>query len=174
MLLLQRRNHLDHILGAQSRHATGTMHCLRDCDPFSLNTSVRLPCNSTLLKLDEWESSTQAFDLEFSRWGGRGRALTLDYEALLKSAKGWADALELFGFPREDACYMSSPRQKRVQQTQREMITNWDELEGCVRGLAPSHAHLLRPDARRDRGRRATAENVRRGGARVARAARWR
>ena len=142
VLLLQRRNHLDHVLGHLSRKATGEMHCLRDCDPFSLNTSVALQCNSTVQRMSEWHETNLEFDREFQARAARGRGncmrhlfraasptrcflvwqrweqtqrfTLLEYEQLLASPRGWARAMAMLGFASHDACKLSTPRQKRV------------------------------------------------------------
>ena len=147
VLLLQRRNHLEHVLGGTSRRETGTMHCLKDCDPFSLNTSVKLDCKGTLGKMREWAASKAELDGEFGRWAATKRFANLEYERLLRSPRGWARALRALGFPGEDACLLTTARQKRVQQTQREMIRNWDAFSACVRADG-AFGEMLRPDER--------------------------
>ena len=148
VVLLQRRNHLGQYLGQVSRQKTGSMHCLRNCDPFHLNVTTNLNCNRTLNKMNAWEELKGELDTEFRRWRGSGRFVSLIYEELLRSPRDWARAMNVLGFLPEEACRMQTSRQKRVQQTQREMIRNWDNFSACVHTHAPHFGGLLNPDDR--------------------------
>ena len=64
------------------------MHCLRDCDPFELNTSTTLSCNRTIGRMTDWHLANAQFDREFAKWDGKaGRFLSVDYEALAAATK---------------------------------------------------------------------------------------
>ena len=48
-----------------------------------------------------------------------------------------------------DACLLRDDSyQKRVVQTQREIVTNFDMLAACFEHAGPAYARLLRPDVR--------------------------
>ena len=148
VILLQRRNHLARYLGQVSRKKTGVMHCPAGCDPSDLNVSIVLNCNRTLTKISGWESLEGEAETEFGRWKGSGRFLSLDYEELLRSPRSWANIMQVLGFPPSDACRLYTAGQKRVQQTQREMVENWDNFSLCVQTHWPRFGPLLMPDER--------------------------
>ena len=149
VVFLQRRNHLERYLGQVSRRKTGVRHCQAGCDPSDLNVSAVLDCNRTLTKISEWEMLRSEAHEEFKRWRGSGRFLSLNYEELLRSPRGWASIMQTLGFPPDDACRLYAAVQKRVQQTQREMVQNWDNFSECVHTHWPTRFRsLLRPDER--------------------------
>ena len=124
------------------------MHCLKNCDPFQLNVTTTLNCSKTLNKMKTWDALKDELDAEFDRWRNTGRFVRLIYEQLLRSPRDWARVMQMLGFPPEEACRMTTLRQKRVQQTQREMIQNWDNFSACVHARAPHFRGLLNPDER--------------------------
>jgi hypothetical protein len=148
VVLLQRQNHLARYLGQVSRKKTGVMHCPAGCDPSDLNVSTVLNCNRTLTKISGWEMLRGEADEEFGKWRGSGRFLSLNYEELLRSPRSWASIMQMLGFPPGDACRLYTAGQKRVQQTQREMVQNWDNFSVCVQTHWPRFRPLLRPNER--------------------------
>jgi len=148
VVFLQRQNHLARYLGQVSRKKTGVMHCPAGCDPSDLNVSAVLNCNRTLTKISGWEMLRSEANEEFRRWTGSGRFLSLNYEELLRSPRSWASIMQTLGFPPGDACRLYTAGQKRVQQTQREMVQNWDNFSECVHTHWPRFRPLLRPDER--------------------------
>ena len=148
VVFLQRQNHLARYLGQVSRKKTGVMHCPKGCDPSDLNVSTVLNCNRTMTKISWWETFKGEADEELERWRGSGRFLSLNYEELLRSPRSWASIMQVLGFPPADACQLYTAGQKRVQQTQREMVRNWDNFSVCVHTHWPRFGHLLRPDER--------------------------
>ena len=107
-----------------------------------------LNCNRTLTKISGWEMLRGEADEEFGRWRGSGRFLSLNYEELLRSPRSWASIMQMLGFPPGDACRLYTAGQKRVQQTQREMVQNWNNFSVCVHTHWPRFRPLLRPDER--------------------------
>ena len=151
VVFLHRQNHLERYLSGMSRTTTGVLHCRAACDPSDLNMSAVLDCNRTLTKISRWEMLRSEAHEEFRRWMGAGRFLSLNYEDLLRSPRSWASIMQTLGFPPDDACrlYAAEQLQKRVQQTQREMVQNWDNFSECVNTHWPTRFRsLLRPDER--------------------------
>lgn len=174
-IVLRRSNHLDSVIGRQSRRRTGILHCRRDgltgtshgsgprlgCDPSHLNRSIPLQCGRTRDAVDRLRLRQRASDALFETnkayWqqapDGSGRVLLLEYEHLV-GPEGWRDwhaVMELLRLApgEQQACYLRDPDyQKRVVQTQREFTANWDRFSACFRRLGPAYARLLQPDRR--------------------------
>lgn len=128
IILLQRTNHLDNLLGRQSRHRTGVLHCrsrgnvTRTCQ---VNSSIVLNCKKAMHSIDRLRLRQRASEVIFSdssaagplRRGrldrpravaaindGTGHLLRLEYEDLVGSSHMWLAALRLLGLPVESAC----------------------------------------------------------------------
>ena len=173
VILLQRSNHLDNVLGRLSRRKTGVLHCLangsdvgvagrkaraaRSCTPEKLNTSLTISCAAAKRTIDRLRLRKRASELLFTRdrWprgdaanDGSGRVLRLEYEALVERPQQWLSALRLLRLPAQSACLLQHEHRKRVVQTQRELITNWHAFAPCMRRAGHVYAQLLQPDKR--------------------------
>jgi len=147
LIVLQRRNALDGVLARQSRVATNQLHCyVATCAPFSLNGTFTLPCAKTVTTMNTFEQTNRLIDNAFST--GNAFTLRLDYERLLHSSAGFNNAMRLLGFSNADACLLREEHVKRVQQTQREMIRNFDDLARCLHAAGPQLERHLHADAR--------------------------
>jgi hypothetical protein len=171
VILLRRTNHLDSVIGRLSRRQTGTLHCRRapgasgasstrtGCDPSLLNRSIPLLCGRTRDAIDRLRLRQRASDALFEARSsqqasdGSGRVLLLEYEHLV-GPNGWRDwhqvmsLLRLLPAERQACSLRDTEYQKRVVQTQREFIANWDRFSACMRRLGPAYARLLQPDRR--------------------------
>ena len=164
VILLQRTNHLDSILGRLSRKQTGVTHChsshgpvtkpkvgrrLSKCDATNLNVSFVLPCDRARDAIDRLMLRRQASNLIFRRWpsppDGTGRMLRIEYETLVGAPAGWLATLRLLRLqaPAVAACSLRGEHEKRVLQTQREMLSNYDQLARCLRAAGPVYEHQL-------------------------------
>lgn len=171
VIVLQRSNHLDNLLGRMSRRRTGVLHCKqRDgtgasasfnkgrCDPARLNMSVTLSCSKARASIDRLRLRKRAKDLMFRQWpdaaDGSGRVLRIEYEALVRSPSTWVSLMRLLGLPgATDACLLRDRFQKRVTQTQRELIRNFEGLSSCLQRSGAIYAGLLHGDFRPASGR---------------------
>lgn len=168
VILLERANHLDNVLGRLSRKRTGVLHCKSEhgkCDPSKLNISLRLNCKEAIKTIDRLRLRQRASELLFTDGrlgaggtlrnptaaepnGGAGRVLRLQYESLVERPELWRSALRLLRLPTSDACLLEDGHQKRVVQTQREVILNWHAFAPCMRQAGSVYARLLRPNRR--------------------------
>ena len=157
VILLHRSNYLDHMLGFLSRRRTGVLHCHTDqCDPQTLNTSLRVGCELARHSIDRLRLRSRATEMLFagSALASSPHFVRLDYDVLVRQPAEWRRLLVLLGLPASDACGLRDGYvTKRVQQTQREMISNWKELERCMRAMGAPYARHLRPDVRPTSGR---------------------
>mmetsp|Transcript_46604 Transcript_46604/g.77036 ORF Transcript_46604/g.77036 Transcript_46604/m.77036 type:complete len:400 (-) Transcript_46604:365-1564(-) len=149
IILLQRRNLLDRLLAQRSREGT-RLHCVvGKCNPFWLNTSHSLDCETTLSHLRWRHEQVRLIDDAFESWEGSGQILRLEYEHLLKSANSWPQALKFLGFASfNESCKLREEHQKRVQQTHREMIANVNQLVRCFKGAGHPYNAFLHLDER--------------------------
>ena len=169
VILLQRANFLDHMLGFLSRKRTGVPHCRTDqgCDPNSLNTSLRIGCEHVRHSIDRLRLRSRATEVlvEKSQLAASPAFMRLDYQMLVSRPQEWSRVVQLLGLPATEACKLRDGFvTKRVQQTQREMIANWDELSGCMRAMGEPYFKHLRGDARPVSGRLPVADIMCRGG----------
>ena len=79
---------------------------------------------------------------------GRGRVLIVDYEKLVASPRLWLATLRLLRLPVSTRCLLRDEHQKRVVQTQREMVRNYDALSTCFRRAGAPYERLLTSDRR--------------------------
>lgn len=178
VIVLQRSNHLDSILGRLSRRRTGVLHCKSNslkCDAAKLNMSVTLSCAKAKESIDRFRLRMRAKAVMFppctaaassststssSCWpdakDGTGRVLHIDYEELVQSPEMWYSLVRLLRLPASSgACELRDRDhfQKRVTQTQRELIRNWEGLSSCLRRAGSAYSKLLRADHRPTSGR---------------------
>ena len=139
------------------------------CDPSALNTSLTVKCKAAMNTIDSLRLRKRASELLFSadevvtdemnsssrrsgsRGGaalGAGRVLLMDYERLVSSPRMWLAALRLLRLPAASRCELRDEHQKRVVQTQRELIRNFHGLSACFQREGPQYARLLAPDRR--------------------------
>ena len=165
VILLQRTNFLDHMLGFLSRKRTGVLHCRTDqgCDPNQLNTSLRIGCEHVRNSIDRLRLRSRATDVlvEKSRLADSQAFMRLDYQLLVTRPQEWVRVVQLLGLPATEACNLRDGFvTKRVQQTQREMIANWDEVSSCMRAMGEPYARHLRGDERPVSGRLPEADSM--------------
>jgi len=147
IIMLQRRNTLDSFLAFNSRAISKRLHCpVGQCNPFSLNATMMLSCNKTVLAMREFEEGNVQIDGSKSVSGPA--PLCLDYEDLLIHSAGFVRGMRLIGFNTADSCLLRAEFMKRVQQTQREMISNFDEISRCLQEAGPAFARHLHADVR--------------------------
>ena len=171
VLLLHRTNHLDSLLGRMSRKRTGVLHCKKEkaemCKK-SLNTSFVLSCARARDAIDRYRLRRRASELLFRNWpsplNGTGTVLRLEYERLVGSPRTWLSALRLIrllddndassegdssssstrrGSHYYSGCVLRDEYQKRVTQTQRELISNYAALSSCLRRAGHAYSKLL-------------------------------
>jgi len=146
VILLERGNSFEHTLGGLSRKEAGFTHCDVDtCDPTSLNITRKIDCGDLLHQMRAYENGLDTISQNVAMYGPE-RQRRLVYELLLRTAVPWLDVMELLGFPRAAACALKSDLQKRVQQTQSEMVHNYEDVAKCLSDSGRSH--LLRPTFR--------------------------
>lgn len=161
VLLLQRGNHLDSVLGRLSRRRTGVLHCRRanatstggrfstGCDPARMTLSMTLHCKRVMHTIDVLRLRARASEgLLFRGWPRQGRWLRVEYEELVRSPSLWLEVLRLLQLPTASACNLRDAHQKRVQQSQRHLIRNWDTFSACLRRGGSAYERLLHPDQR--------------------------
>ena len=86
--------------------------------------------------------------------------MRLSYDELRLSARPWRLVMALLRLPASGSCILRGAHQKRVQQTQRELLSNYDELSACFARLASRASQskkedltqLLHPDERQASG----------------------
>lgn len=86
--------------------------------------------------------------------------MRLSYDELRLSARPWRWVMALLRLPAADTCILRDAHQKRVQQTQRELLSNYDELSACFarhasrgsRSKGEDLTQLLHPDERQTSG----------------------
>ena len=158
VLLLKRTNHLNNYLGRLSRHRTGVLHCRSGtkCDPSTLNISIAVNCKSAISSIDRLRLRMRASDLLFASdqsgtqvsTDGSSGVLQLHYEHLISTPQMWLTMMRFLDLPADSACLLTDTFQKRVLQTQREMIRNWHALSTCFEKSGPFYRKLLQPDQR--------------------------
>ena len=165
VILLRRSNHLDSVIGRLSRQRTGQLHCRRDrgghhgsgdgshtgCNPAALNLSLHMHCSRTRSAVDRLRLRHRASE-SVTRSTGIS-VLRLEYEQLVGGPRVsnplWEAAMRHLDLEPSDACLLrDASYQKRVVQTQREIVTNFDMLAACFEHAGPAYARLLRPDVR--------------------------
>ena len=157
VLMLSRSNHLDTMIGGMSRRRTGVLHCRHGakdagCDPAKLNVSLSLKCSKARDVIDQLRLRKRASSQVFRGWndtvGGVGSLLRVEYEALVANPRMWLSAMRLLRLPDHSACLLRDAHQKRVVQTQRELISNYAPFAACLRRQGTAYAKLLVPDRR--------------------------
>jgi|MesohylFT_1024984.scaffolds.fasta_scaffold34148_1 hypothetical protein len=165
VIVLQRNNHLDNVIGRLSRRRTGVLHCKGSatagssgCDPARLNTSLRLNCQKTISTINTLRLRKRASEMLFGsaelaneRAGRRaraGRVLVMEYETLIGTPSLWTAALKLLGLPATSSCLLRDDYRKRIVQTQRELIVNYVALARCFERDGQQYAQHLAPDRR--------------------------
>ena len=78
----------------------------------------------------------------------QGHVLRLEYEQLVDRPQVWAHVLRILGFPEVESCLLREDSQKRVVQTQRELIRNYEPFAECLRRHGQQYSKLLQPDRR--------------------------
>ena len=150
VIMLRRTNLLDLQLSHISREMTGATHCTHlDCDPHSLNVSIKLHCDNALAYIGAHTEGNERIEAPVRQppWNSSdGRILWLEYERLQERDQGVVDATELLGFSASSACELKIGIDKRVAQTQREMIHKYDTLARCLNDSG--HGRFLHPDYR--------------------------
>mmetsp|Transcript_19330 Transcript_19330/g.32329 ORF Transcript_19330/g.32329 Transcript_19330/m.32329 type:complete len:275 (-) Transcript_19330:253-1077(-) len=141
VIQLDRHNGLEHMLGAESRAKAPGLHCKSSCNAFDLNFSATLNCHAAISHIRNYESARQEIDRHFTH-----DTLKVRYELLLSSSHPWHAMMVHLGFRSVDACMLQSSFQKRVKQTQREMIRNYNEIARCL--TTAGYSRFLRPDHR--------------------------
>ena len=161
VLILHRMNHLDKLLGRLSRRRTGVLHCRNGtslakprraarssaCEGSRLNLSVNLRCERAKSTIDGYRLRKRACDGLFRSWTSE-RLLKVEYEQLVDTPSIWLSALRLLGIPAAGACALTDEFQKRVRQTQRELVRNYDALRACFQRAGSVYTTLLQPDRR--------------------------
>jgi hypothetical protein len=167
VLLLHRTNHLDNLLGRMSRHKTGVLHChgddaARERCAKKINTSMVVSCKMAVPMIDKLRLRKRASELLFERnfapragdaSNKTGHVLRVEYEHLVDHPRDWLDMLRLLRLPVQSACLLRDEHQKRVVQTQQEIIRNWKAFSSCFRDAGLVYAKLLQPDRRPASGR---------------------
>ena len=165
VIVLQRNNHLDNVIGRLSRRRTGVLHCKGratagspGCDPARLNTSLRLNCQKTISTINTLRLRKRASEVLFGsaalanesagRRARAGRVLVMEYETLISTPSPWTAALKLLGLPAASSCLLRDDYRKRIVQTQREIIVNYAALARCFEREGQHYAQHLAPDRR--------------------------
>ena len=171
VIFLERTNYLDHFLGLRSRHRTGVLHCrtgkgTKGCNTSQLSTAFPVPCKSAMQSIDTMRLRSRATQMLFSKsnfslpaLSGSGPTLTssrfvrVEYEQLVQRPRDWMQLLELIGIASADKCLLRDDYTKRILQTQRELILNFDALSTCMGNRGLVYSKHLQPDVRPIAGR---------------------
>ena len=142
VLHLDRTQYLDQWLSSSSRRQTGVLHCRTgSCDRGALNSSMRVRCADARYAIERLRLRARATALLFEQPLRGGLPLRrVVYESLVARPAEWEALLRWVSagaWNSTEACVLADEHEKRLVQTQRQLIANYDTLAACLREAGP-------------------------------------